>query len=190
MNRSQYKVIISVVIMLLIWGSLSASSFSDNTVNWLEARGLSPRIIVLIISMLPVIELRGSIPVAILVFKLHWFEATVLSIIGNMLPMPIWLLVLEWFFNMISKIPIGARFTKWIFARTRNKGKAIEKYEALGLTIFIGIPLPGTGGWTGALAARIFGISFWKSMLYILIGVVMASLIVTPLSLMGKLAVN
>lgn len=189
MKRVHYKVIISLAIMLFLWGGLSASSFSDNTVNWLEAKGLSPRLIVLIISMLPLIELRGSIPVAIIVFKMHWFEAAALSIVGNMVPIPILLLLIEWFFGLISKVSIGARFTNWIFARTRRKGKAIEKYEAIGLTSFVGIPLPGTGGWTGALAARIFGISFWKSMLYIVLGVILASAIVTPLSVMGKLAV-
>lgn len=176
--------------MLAVCVVLHASSFSDTTVRWLNNKGLSPHWIVLIISMLPLIELRGSIPVAIILFKMSWIEAVSLSIIGNMIPIPFLLLLIEWFFSILSKIPIGARFTNWIFTRTRRKGKAIQKYEAIGLTTFVGIPLPGTGGWTGALAARIFGIGFWKSMLYILIGVFLASAIVTPLSLMGKLAVH
>lgn len=140
--------------------------------------------------MLPLIELRGSIPVAILLFKIPWPEAVILSVLGNMVPIPFLLLFIEWFFKIISKVSLGAKFTSWIFARTRRKGKAIERFEALGLVSFVGIPLPGTGGWTGALASRIFGISFWKSMLYILAGVLLASAIVTPLSVMGKLAVH
>lgn len=175
---------------MIVASSLHASSFADATVTWLAGKGLSPRLIVIIISMLPIIELRGSIPVAILLFKMPWLEAVILSILGNMVPIPFLLLFIEWFFKLISKVPIGAKFTAWLFARTRRKGKAIERYEAIGLVSFVGIPLPGTGGWTGALASRIFGISFWKSMLYILLGVCVASAIVTPLSLMGKLAVH
>lgn len=180
---------ITLLLMIAITG-LHASAFAEGTVSWLEDKGLSPRLIVLIISMLPLIELRGSIPVAIMLFNIPWLEAAILSILGNMIPIPFILLFIEWFFKLISKVPLGARFTSWLFSRTRRKGKAIERYEAIGLISFVGIPLPGTGGWTGALASRIFGISFWKSMLYILLGVCLASAIVTPLSLMGKLAVH
>lgn len=175
--------------MLLVLQPLFGSSFADRTVTWLANRGLSPVLIVLIISMLPLIELRGSIPVAILMFKMPWPEAVLLSVVGNMIPIPFILLFMDWFFALVSKVKVGARFTKWIFARTRRKGKSIEKYEAAGLTIFVGIPLPGTGAWTGAFAANIFGIKFWRSMLYIFIGVLLAAAIVTTLSLMGSLAI-
>ncbi len=180
-----------VLILLLVGISMAhASSFADDTVTWLDGKGLDPRVIVMIISMLPLIELRGSIPIAILFFKIPWPEAVLLSVLGNMVPIPFLLLLLDWFFKLISKIPIGARFTNWLFARTRRKGKAIQRYEAIGLVSFVGIPLPGTGGWTGTLASRIFGISFWKSMLYIFLGVLLASVIVTLLSVMGLLAVS
>lgn len=169
---------------------LFANTRADNTVAWLANMGLSPHVIVLIISMLPIIELRGSIPVAILLFKIPWPEAVFLSVIGNMIPIPLVLLLMDWFFKLISKVNAGARFTQWLFARTRRKGKSIEKYEEIGLAVFVGIPLPGTGGWTGAFAANIFGLKFWKSLLFILIGVLMAATIVTPLTLMGKMAIN
>ena len=189
--KSEYKKHLLLSLLVLAFcSSLAASGFADTTVNWLEDKGLQPVWIVLIISMLPLIELRGSIPIAILLFKMPWQEAVMLSVIGNMIPIPLLLLVVDWFFKTISKIPFGAKFTNWLFARTRKKGKAIERYEALGLTIFVGIPLPGTGGWTGALAAKIFGIGFWKSMLYVFLGVLIASGIVTPLSLMGKMALH
>lgn len=190
LERINTKALIFALLMIMLAGGLHASTFSDAAVSWLASKGLSPRLIVLIISMLPLIELRGSIPVGIILFKMPWIEAVSLSIVGNMIPIPFILIFVEWFFRMVSRVPLGARFTAWMFARTRQKGKALEKYEALGLTTFVGIPLPGTGGWTGALAARIFGISFWKSMLYILIGVSLASAIVTPLSMMGKMVVN
>ena len=92
------------------------------------------------------------------------------------------------FFDLISKVKPGRKFTEWLFTRTRRKGKSIEKYEEIGLVVFVGIPLPGTGGWTGALAANIFGLRFWRSMLFIFLGVIMAAIIVTALSLMGTLA--
>lgn len=176
--------------MLGLCYGLHASAFADSTVDWLRAQGLSPYWIVFIISMLPIIELRGAIPIAILLFKIPWPQAVLISVIGNMVPIPLLLLLLEWFFEIISKIPIGHRFTQWLFTRTRRKGAAIERYEAIGLITFVGIPLPGTGGWTGSLAARIFGISFWRSLLFILIGVCLAAAIVTPLSLLGLVAVN
>lgn len=169
---------------------LFANGVADNAVAWLADKGLSPMWIVLIISMLPLIELRGSIPVAILLFKMSWQEAITLSIIGNMIPIPFILLFMDWFFAMLSKNKHGARFTQWLFARTRRKGKSIEKYEAVGLALFVGIPLPGTGAWTGAFAANIFGLKFWRSMLFIFIGVLLAAAIVLSLSLMGNMAIR
>jgi len=135
--------------------------------------------------MLPIIELRGAIPVAIAFFGMPWYEAVILSIVGNMLPIPIILLFIEWFFVQISKYRWGSRFTNWLFTRTRNKGKVIERYEEIGLAIFVGIPLPGTGAWTGALAAKIFGLPFGKSLLWVFIGVLLAAALVTGITLMG-----
>jgi uncharacterized membrane protein len=169
---------------------LFGNAVADKTVAWLSAKGLNPLVIVLIISMLPIVELRGSIPIAILLFKIPWPMAVLVSVVGNMIPIPLILLLMDWFFALLAKTKPGASFTSWLFARTRRKGKAIEQYEALGLAIFVGIPLPGTGGWTGAFAANIFGIGFWKSLLYIFIGVLGAAAIVTSLSLMGQMAIH
>jgi len=186
----RYKNMLVTLIMLTSCLGLYASGIADSTISWLDAQGINPVVIVFIISMLPIIELRGAIPVAILLFRIPWPQAVLIAIMGNMIPIPVLLLFLEWFFELISKVPLGHRFTQWLFTRTRRKGKAIERYEAIGLVSFVGIPLPGTGAWTGSLAARIFGISFWKSMLYILLGVIIASAIVTPLTLLGVLAVS
>jgi len=169
---------------------LSGNTLAEKTVSWLAAHGLNRVLIVMVISMLPIIELRGSIPIAILLLKLSWQQAVVLSVLGNMIPIPLVLLLMDWFFALISQNAHGARITQWLFARTRRKGKSIEQYKEVGLAIFVGIPLPGTGAWTGAFAANIFGLKFWKSMLFILIGVLLAAAIVTPLTLMGKLAIG
>jgi uncharacterized membrane protein len=185
---NRLKKILLILLIVILSQPLFCNTTADKTVSWLKAKGVAPELIVVIISMIPVVELRGSIPVAILLFNIPWLEAAVLSIIGNMIPVPFLLLLIDWFFGLISKVKPGRKFTEWLFTRTRRKGKSIEKYEEIGLAIFVGIPLPGTGGWTGALAANIFGLRFWRSMLFIFLGVIMAAIIVTALSLMGTLA--
>jgi len=185
---NRLKKILLILLIVILSQPLFCNTTADKTVSWLKAKGVAPELIVVIISMIPVVELRGSIPVAILLFNIPWLEAAVLSIIGNMIPVPFLLLLIDWFLGLISKVKPGRKFTEWLFTRTRRKGKSIEKYEEIGLVIFVGIPLPGTGGWTGALAANIFGLRFWRSMLFIFFGVIMAAIIVTALSLMGTLA--
>ncbi len=185
---NQLKKILLILLIVILSQPLFCNTTADKTVAWLKAKGVAPELIVVIISMIPVVELRGSIPVAILLFNIPWLEAAVLSIIGNMIPVPFLLLLIDWFLGLISKVKPGRKFTEWLFTRTRRKGKSIEKYEEIGLVVFVGIPLPGTGGWTGALAANIFGLRFWRSMLFIFLGVIMAAIIVTALSLMGTLA--
>ena len=185
---NRLKKILLILLIVILSQPLFCNTTADKTVSWLKAKGVAPELIVVIISMIPVIELRGSIPVAIFLFNIPWLEAAVLSIIGNMIPVPFLLLLIDWFFGLISKVKPGRKFTEWLFTRTRRKGKSIEKYEEIGLAIFVGIPLPGTGGWTGALAANIFGLRFWRSMFFIFLGVIMAAIIVTILSLMGTLA--
>lgn len=179
-----------LILLLTVVQPLFGNAVADKTVAWLAAKGLSPEWIVTIISMLPIIELRGSIPIAIMLFNMSWQKALVLSVAGNMIPIPFILLFMDWFFAQVNKSKQGARFTDWLFARTRRKGKSIEKYEAIGLALFVGIPLPGTGAWTGAFAANIFGLKFWRSLLFIFIGVLLAAAIVLSLSLMGNMAIQ
>jgi len=152
---------------------------------WLENKGLSPEGAVCSISTLPIVELRGSVPVGLVTFNLPWWEVYLLSVVGNMIPIPFLLLLLGPVSKRLMKFKMGKAFFDWLFTRTRKKSAALEKYEALGLTIFVAIPLPVTGAWTGAMAAFLMGIPFWKAMLYILLGVVIAGVIMTTLSLLG-----
>ena len=102
---------------------------------------------------------------------------------------PIFFILL--FFDFITKIffrvPILKKLLEAIFRRTRKKGKIIEKYEEIGLMLFVAIPLPVTGAWTGSLAAYLFGLQFWKSILFIFLGVIIAGIVVTSLTLLGWL---
>ena len=157
----------------------------EKIARWMEDKGLSRTASVAAISTLPIVELRGAVPVGIVAFEMPWWKVYLVAVVGNMLPIPFILLLLGPVSRALMRFPIGKRFFGWLFARTRRKSASIEKYEALGLTLFVAIPLPVTGGWTGAMAAFLMGISFGKSMLYILMGVMIAGVIMTILSLLG-----
>jgi uncharacterized membrane protein len=138
--------------------------------------------------MLPIIELRGALPLAINVFNISWPKAFLIAYIGNMIPAPIILWLLGPIVKLLSRIHLFKKFFDWLFERTRKRSnKMIEKYEEIGLMAFVAIPLPGTGAWTGALIAFLFGLDFKKSLLIIAIGVFIAGIIVTCLCLLGWL---
>jgi uncharacterized membrane protein len=138
---------------------------------------------VFFISMLPILELRGGLLAASLI-GLDPLRAYIVSIIGNVLPVPFILLfihkILKWmekskikFFNKIA--------TKLHGKVEKNKGK-IEKYGYLGLVLFVGIPLPGTGAWTGCLVAAMLGLDKKKSFFAALLGIIIASIIMMAIS--------
>ncbi len=134
---------------------------------------------------LPISEVRGAIPLAILKFDFPWYYALLFALIGNMLPVPFILLLLNRASNFLSKIIIFDRMFKWLFERTRRKGTIIERYERIGLMLFVAVPFPLTGAWTGAIAAVLVGIEFKHALLSILAGVFIAGIIVTVLTLLG-----
>lgn len=137
--------------------------------------------------MIPIAELRGAIPWALAAPPigggLSWPVAYALAVFGNYLPVIPLLLFFEKFYIMLDKFSPFHRFFEWLFARTQRRGKVVEKYKALGLIIFVGIPLPVTGAWTGTLAAFIFGIKNRVAFPAILAGILMAGAIVTLASL-------
>jgi uncharacterized membrane protein len=133
----------------------------------------------------PISELRGAIPLGVLEFDFPWYYTYIIAVIGNMLPVPVILLFLEGITSVLSRFTIFERFFKWLFARTRQRGTIIEKYERIGLVVFVAIPLPVTGAWTGSIAAVLLGMNFSRAILSILLGVLIAGVIVTCLTLMG-----
>lgn len=139
---------------------------------------------VILIAASPIAELRLAIPLAINTFNFPWYYALLIAIIGNLLPVPFILLFLETATRLLSKVAIFKRMLDWLFERTRRRGKVIERYKRIGLVLFVAIPLPVTGAWTGSLAAVIFGLSFKHAFLSILIGIIIAGIIVTCLSLL------
>ncbi|MBI2464279.1 small multi-drug export protein [Candidatus Peregrinibacteria bacterium] len=140
-----------------------------------------PQFVTFTTAMIPVIELRGAIPVAIQVFKMPPLEAFFWAALGNMVPnfFLVWLLGPISNFFMEHSLFFKKFLTK-IFEKTRAKhSEKFTKYGAIFLVIFIGIPVPGTGSWTGSLIAFLFGIKYWHAMALIALGVMLAGIIVT-----------
>jgi len=150
-------------------------------------QGLPPWFIVLFISAIPVIELRGSIPVAIGIFGMDPLTAFLLAVVGNMLPVSIIFYFLTPVSQFLSKhSKIFARFFTWLFKRVEKHGnEKIEKYKNFALMMFVAIPLPLTGAWTGTAAAIFFKYSFKNAFFSILLGVIIAGIIVTFLTVSG-----
>ncbi len=157
--------------------------------EWLLNSGFPKELVVLLIAVLPVLELRVAIPVGINTFGMPWYHAFPLAFIGNLLPVPIIILFLEAITRWLSKIEFLRRALDWLFEHTRRRGRIVEKYKRIGLVLFVAVPLPITGAWTGSLVANLFGLKFRHAFLSILTGVFVAGLIVTGPSLLGWVGV-
>lgn len=144
---------------------------------------LGKEITVFIISMLPMLESRGGL-IASALLGLDPFRSYVISLIGNILPVPLILLfmnkILLWCQN--SKIKFLNKFANWLDKKVDKNRGTIEKYGYLGLILFVGIPLPGTGAWTGCLVASALELDKRKSFPCIILGIIMASIIMMILS--------
>ncbi len=144
---------------------------------------------VVLISATPIGELRAGIPTAYFVYDFHWRYAFLFSVVGNLLPVPLILLLLDRVTRFLGRVGLFDRVIKWVFERTRRRGERIKRVEGIGLALFVGVPLPVTGAWTGSLVAFLFGIERKRAFLYITLGVLMAGAIVTVLCVTGNEAV-
>lgn len=145
--------------------------------------GISNYFWILLISMVPIIELRGAIPVAI-GMKIHPVIAFLICIIGNMIPVPFILLFIRPIFRYLKKFKRIERIITRLEEKAVNKSKSkkISKYSFWGLALFVAIPLPGTGAWTGALIAALLNIRLKYALPSIFIGVITAGLLVSIIS--------
>lgn len=142
---------------------------------------LGKELCVFICSMIPIIELRGAIPLGA-VYGMNVFETYFLSVLGNLLPVPFILLFIRAILDFMKKHNGLKKVALWVEAKA-NKNKAkIEKYAYVGLLLFVAVPLPGTGAWTGALIAALMKMKFWKSFLFIALGVLGAGVIMALVS--------
>ena len=138
-------------------------------------------LIVFIISLMPILELRGGL-IAAALLGLDIVPAFIICIIGNLLPIPFILWFITPIFNKLKKTKHLSKLVNKIEKKALSKKDKIEKAEFWGLFFFVGIPLPGTGGWTGSLIASLIDMDKKKAMLAITCGVLLAGLIVGSLS--------
>ena len=135
--------------------------------------------------MLPFTELRGTIPLALVVYNMPVWSAFVWAVLGNLIPVVFIILGLDLLINkfLIHRIYIFNRFFSWLFERTRKKySSKFERWRNLALIVLVAIPLPFTGAWTGAIAAFVFGIPIKKAFPLIALGVLIAGIIVTAVT--------
>lgn len=146
------------------------------------------QLIVFIISLMPILELRGGL-IAASLLKLDPWQSYIISIIGNVLPIPFILWFIKKIINWMRTKKCFKKITDWLDKKVTKNKSSIEKYGFWGLVIFVGIPLPGTGAWTGALIASLLDMNKKKAFLAILLGVFMASIIMMIISfgLIGKI---
>lgn len=143
-------------------------------------RFLSPQLSVFFISMLPIIEERGGLILAKMLGIPMW-KAVFWCVIGNILPIPFILLGIKKLIHWLSTHHLS-KVAEWLEQKAIKNKPQIDKYGFLGLVLFVGIPLPGTGAWTGSLIAGLFEMDLKKATISILIGVALAAVIMTTLS--------
>eukprot|EP00850_Spirogloea_muscicola_P000352 SM000001S04754 [mRNA] locus=s1:2081162:2082591:+ [translate_table: standard] len=165
--------------------TIAKSSLGQRVAAILRSSGWPDEAIIFFMAMLPILELRGSIPVG------YWLglkpvTLSTLAILGNMVPVPFILLYLGRVSEYLMVRSASAQgFFDWLFEHTRRKAGPIQEFKWLGLMLFVAVPLPGTGAWSGAIAAEILGMSFWPAFWANFLGVAIAGLIVNLLCTVG-----
>ena len=141
---------------------------------------VAKEIIVFVVSMIPILELRGSI-LAAGFLKMEFLSTYIIAVIGNMLPIPFILLFIDKIFGWLKKTKMKNMVEK-LESRALSKSDQIKKYGKFGLFLFVAIPLPGTGAWTGALAASLLRMKPKDSIMPIFLGVLAAGLVMSLIS--------
>lgn len=142
---------------------------------------LSAELIIFLVSMIPILELRGGLLVASLLHVNMW-KAIPICIIGNAIPVPFILLLINKIFEWMKKYNICKKLVYKLEEKAMGKSETIQKYEFWGLMTFVGIPLPGTGAWTGSLIAALLQVKRKKAVPAIILGLVMATVIMCVVS--------
>ena len=151
---------------------------------------VSGEIIIFIISMIPILELRGGLLAASpALLNVPILRAIPICIAGNLLPIPFILLLIEKVLDLMEQIPFLDRIALWVREKADKHKGQVETYGFWGLVLFVGIPLPGTGAWTGSLVASLLHMKLRKSFPAILLGIVLATIVMSLLSygLLGAL---
>ncbi|ESQ33058.1 hypothetical protein EUTSA_v10004613mg [Eutrema salsugineum] len=165
--------------------SIKSSSFGLRIAATLRRFGWPDEAVVFALATLPVIELRGAIPVG------YWMQLkptvlTFFSVLGNMVPVPVIILYLKKFASFLAgKSRTASKLLEILFKRAKEKAGPVEEFQWLGLMLFVAVPFPGTGAWTGAIIASILDMPFWSAVSSNFCGVVLAGLLVNFLVNLG-----
>ena len=139
-----------------------------------------PEVLIMVVAATPVLEIRGAVPFAQGALGMDPFTALVWAFLGNIIPVAFLLRFLGPLSAFLSRrFRLCARFFEWVFTRTRRRSDVVRKYGPLGLVLFVSVPLPITGGWTGAIAAFLLGISFQRALPAIALGILIAGILVS-----------
>ncbi|MBD8069321.1 small multi-drug export protein [Bacillus sp. PS06] len=128
---------------------------------------------------MPILELRGGLPLAYLYYEFDLVYSAVISVIGNILPVIPLLLLFRPISSLLMRFQWYKKMYDWLYNRTMNKSGNVQKYGALGLILFTAVPLPTTGAWSACVAASIFAIPFRYAFLSISIGIIVAAILVS-----------
>ena len=154
--------------------------------TWLQTTMAGEFIFTLLVSMIPVVELRGGIPFGVVTLDLPYPVAFVAAVIGNILPAPFIIVYIRRIFQwMRQRLPRLDGMVDALERKAHLKGDKVNRYKYLGLLLFVGIPLPGTGAWTVALAAAFLDMPLRKAIPSIVLGVILAGCIMTALTFVG-----
>lgn len=157
---------------------------TEQLVAWFQglfSDGVGGEIIAFLASLLPVIECRGGMIIA-KGFDIPFIKAFLICYLGNMLPLPFIILFIKRIFAFMKKHNILAGFIKKLEGKTERNQNKVMRYKQWGLLLFIAIPLPGTGGWTGSLFAALLNIDFKKALPIVALGVFIADMIMSVLT--------
>lgn len=159
---------------------------TETLVQWFVTNlggSTAKEVVVFIISMVPILELRGGLLAAGPAFlDIPILRAVPICIVGNVIPVPFILLLIRWIFEMMKKTRLFRPMVEWLERKAMSKKDQIETYGFWGLVLFVGIPLPGTGAWTGSLIAALLGMKFKKAFPAVLLGIAIATIIMSILS--------
>lgn len=155
----------------------------DSIVNWITSSlgGLPKELVIFLISMVPILELRGGL-IAAALLKVNMVKAIGICIVGNIIPIPFILIFIKKIFALLKKTKRFRPLIEKLEKKSMSKSDKIKKYEFVGLLLFVGIPLPGTGAWTGSLIAALLGIKNKKAVPAIFLGLILATIIMCTIT--------
>ena len=154
---------------------------TEQLTNWFQGlfgSGVPGELIAFLASMLPVIECRGGMIIA-KGFGIPFLRAFLLCYAGNMIPVPFILLFIKQIFAFMKKHNILTKFIEFLEGKTARNQEKVMRYKQWGLLLFVAVPLPGTGGWTGSLFAALLNVDFKKALPIIALGVFIADVIMS-----------